>query len=65
MRGQRTYPDEDGHVNLAPGDFLFDPRSGIWYCRAPVADKHFIGNLKAHSVVEHEDGTMWGVWRTA
>lgn len=47
----------DGPVNfgtLAPGDYMRDEH-GLWMCMAPRGSA---GNLSAHQVVEHEDGTI-------
>ena len=33
-------------------------RDGIWYCCTPSGTEGMLGNLKAHTVVEHEDGTI-------
>lgn len=47
-------------------DGLFRPGEygkveGVWHCCAPreTADRFgFVGNLSAHKVIEHEDGTI-------
>jgi len=39
-----------------PGDY--GKWGGDWYCRCPVEDEDAIGNLRAHDVTEHEDGTI-------
>lgn len=31
------------------------PLNGVWFCRTPNGHS---GNLKAHDVIEHEDGTI-------
>lgn len=39
---------------LKPGEYA-KHESGVWYCMTP--NGHY-GNLAAHEVVEHEDGTI-------
>ena len=56
IQGRRVYPDERGILGFAPGDYGKDAR-GIWMCRCPDPDIH-VGSLEAHTVVEHEDGTI-------
>jgi len=46
------------HHSLSPGDYGRDHRNGEWYCRTPNGH---LGNLSAHEVTEHEDGTIT-VW---
>lgn len=60
MQGRRIYPNEEGHLRLAAGDYGFDPRDGQWWCRVPEqGDFHAgMGNLASHEVTEHEDGTI-------
>ena len=58
ITGQRIYPGADGAMWFAPGDYgrLL---SGEWQARPPSApDVHLLGSLKAHEIVEHEDGTI-------
>lgn len=59
-QGKRVYPNEEGHLILAAGEYGFDPRDGEWYCRVPQANGFYagMGRLSAHEVVEHEDGTI-------
>lgn len=38
-----------------PGDYGRHPRDGNWYACTP--DGH-LGNLSAHQVIEHDDGTI-------
>lgn len=52
--GTRIYPDEDGHMYFAEGDYGRHP-NGTWYARPPGSHA---GNLSSHEVVEHEDGTI-------
>ena len=57
--GRRIYPDEDGRLWFAPGDYGQDRLDGKWYARPPTdPDQHMTGCLSAHEVVEHEDGTI-------
>lgn len=53
-QGKRTYP-KDGQLWLGEFEYGKDPRDSNWYCSAP--GKH-LGNLAAHTVVEHADGTI-------
>lgn len=54
MIGRRVYPDADSHLRLAPGDYGQDA-DGTWRARAPRLSS---GDLSAHDVTEHEDGTI-------
>lgn len=54
MKGTRAYPNAEGHLLLKEGEFG-KGNDGIWYCRPPG---NHMGNLKAHKVTEHEDGTI-------
>lgn len=54
--GKRVYPDEQGQLWLAPGDYG-RAANGEWFARSPVED-HLTGSLRAHEVAEHEDGTI-------
>lgn len=54
MTGRRVYPDDEGQLRLAPGDYGQDA-SGVWYARAP---RMSTGCLVGHNIVEHEDGTI-------
>lgn len=57
MKGTRIYPNEEGSLIFAhPGEYGCN-QDGIWYARVPIAGVS-VGNLKAHTVVEHEDGTI-------
>lgn len=57
MIGRRNDTDEI----LKPGEYGLD-RQGKWHCCAPRDTGDFMtdfhGNLAAHTVVEHEDGTI-------
>lgn len=53
--GKRVYPADDGNLWLQPGEYGKDPRDGNWYARTPTG---LTGNLAAHEVVEHPDGTI-------
>lgn len=54
MKGRRIYPDEDGHLFFAEGDYGRHP-NGTWFARPPGSHA---GNLSSHQVTEHEDGTI-------
>lgn len=54
MQGRRIYPDESGHLQFSEGDYGQQP-NGDWMARPPGCH---LGSLKAHTVVEHEDGTI-------
>jgi len=58
MKGTRKEPDADGNLNLKPGEYGKHGRDGNWYCCPPGREDWFIGNLQAHQVTEHEDGTI-------
>ncbi len=53
--GRRIYPDEDGTLWFAEGDYGKNPKDDVWYARPPG---HHAGSLKNHDVTEHEDGTI-------
>jgi hypothetical protein len=55
VTGRRIYPNAEGHLPLAEGDYGFNPAAGCWECRPP--GRH-AGSLRAHTVTEHEDGTI-------
>jgi len=65
MIGRRIYPDEDGYLHFAPGDYGLS-REGIWQARPPTVEvpglekqQHpLVGSLESHTVTEHEDGTI-------
>ncbi len=54
-QGRRVYPDDEGHLLLAEGDYGKNPLDGVWYARPPG---FHMGSLKNHDVEEHEDGTI-------
>ena len=58
MTGRRVYPDADGSFRLERGDYMWN--KDRWFARVP--DSRTAGmdlsDLSAHSVVEHEDGTI-------
>ncbi len=54
MKGRRVYPNEQGQLLLAEGDYGLHPKSG-WQVR-PFG--HHAGGISKHEVVEHEDGTI-------
>lgn len=41
-------------MQFAPGDYM-KTDGGIWFCKAPRGS---MGNLTAHKIVEHDDGTI-------
>ena len=55
MIGKRVQVNENGMLLLKPGEY--GKQGSAWMCRPPRADVH-MGNLTAHTVVEHEDGTI-------
>lgn len=54
MQGKRVYPNAEGNLIFAPGDYGKD-NDGLWWCRPPRGGS---GVLSDHEVVEHEDGTI-------
>jgi len=54
ITGRRVFPDKDGNLKLAEGDYGKDGR-GIWNVRPPG---HHTGSIPEHEVVEHCDGTI-------
>ena len=56
MIGRRIYPNEQGRLSFAPGDYG-KTTEGIWRARPPDPDAH-MGDLTNHTVVEHADGTI-------
>lgn len=57
IKGRRIVSPVFFYHDYEPGDYGKDPRDGIWYCRPPGTNS-LIGNLKNHTVTEHEDGTI-------
>lgn len=55
--GRRVYQNEKGELWLAPGDYGYNSKSKAWECRPPIENCHG-GNLAAHEVKEHIDGTI-------
>jgi hypothetical protein len=47
---------KNGFLPYEPGDYGID-ENGVWWAHIP-APGFSIGNLSAHEVVEHEDGTI-------
>jgi hypothetical protein len=45
---------------LEPGEYGKHYENGMWYCRAPQFGGFYagMGNLSAHEIIEHEDGTI-------
>ncbi len=56
MQGRRIYPDENGALKMAPGDYGKDGK-GVWHVRPPDPEIH-TGSIPDHTVIEHEDGTI-------
>jgi hypothetical protein len=52
MQGKRI-EKWDGSL-LKEGEYAKSP-DGVWYCSAPGCH---MGNLKSHTVTEHDDGTI-------
>lgn len=57
MQGTRKYPNDEGRLALAAGEYGIDPTDGKWYCRVPDPEIP-MGSLAGHDVTEHEDGTI-------
>jgi hypothetical protein len=55
MQGRRVYPNDEGRLLLAQGDYGF--ADGQWWARVP-APGFGMGNLSSHEIMEHEDGTI-------
>ena len=53
MQGRRIYPDKGD--KFSPGDYGLE--QGEWHCRTPDPNIG-LGSLVAHTVTEHEDGTI-------
>lgn len=59
MKGRRIHICAD-IIELEAGDY-YKAKDGTWYCRTPPVDscpEGLLGNLKAHTVIEHKDGTI-------
>lgn len=56
VAGRRVYPDLEGVLHLAPGDYGQDG-SGKWWVMAPCANSAPIP-IVLHVVTEHEDGSI-------
>jgi hypothetical protein len=54
MKGKRIYPDENGDIFLAEGEYGKHP-NGTWFARPPGCHA---GNLANHDVVEHDDSSI-------
>ncbi len=50
----RIYPNEHGHLAFMPSSYGQDAQGDWWIC-TPTG---FAGVLTAHTVEEHEDGTI-------
>jgi hypothetical protein len=58
MKGVRKYPDREGRLSLAEGEYGKSYErggEGIWFARPPGSH---MGDLRNHTVVEHEDRTI-------
>lgn len=56
MTGRRV-PNETAPYEYVPGDYGF--YKGQWWCIPPGDHTvNLLGNLKNHTVTEHEDGTI-------
>jgi hypothetical protein len=55
MIGRRVIPLPDDVSGLAPGDYGFHARTGVWVVRMPGA---LICAYKVRAVTEHVDGTI-------
>jgi hypothetical protein len=61
MQGRRLPDNNNGPFKLGqfkPGDyqkFVDEDGEVNWFCMAPQGD---VGNLGAHTITEHEDGTI-------
>jgi len=54
MQGRRLPDGSPPITDVQPGDY-WKSEYGHWFAKAPNG---FIGNLKGHEVVEHDDGTI-------
>jgi hypothetical protein len=54
VKGERVHVDEFGRLRLPEGGYGKDA-AGNWFVRPPGSH---MGELHAHSVTEHEDGTI-------
>ena len=52
MQGKRVYNQEELRID---GAYYYSEETKSWWCRTPTGD---MGNLGAHDVTEHEDGTI-------
>ena len=55
MQGKRVYPNEEGALLLAEGEYGLASDGITWYCRPPNCH---MGDLSGHEVIEHKDGTI-------
>lgn len=53
-KGIRKYPNENGDLYLAEGEYG-QSKTGCWMARPPGIH---VGSLEKHEVTEHEDGTI-------
>ncbi len=54
MKGRRVFPDADGHLTFAPGDYGRH-QNGQWMACTPNG---LLGNLDSHEVIENADLTI-------
>lgn len=51
MKGKRVYPQKEGQLFLAEGEYGMD-NDGVWYARPPGMH---VGSLSNHDITEHLD----------
>ena len=51
---KRVYLDENGELNLKPGEYG-KHRDGLWYV---MPKEDLLANLGKHNITEHEDGAI-------
>ncbi len=54
MKGRRIFPDVDGDLTMAPGDYARH-KNGTWFARTPNG---LLGNLAGTEVIENADLTI-------
>jgi hypothetical protein len=55
MQGKRKHTNDEGDLGLLPGEYGWSLYGSCWYCCTPNGH---MGNLSAHDVIEHDDGTI-------
>lgn len=58
LRPTRVDPDGGEWFKPEPGAYWFEAKHGQWSAMPPGAPEHCWGNLSAHAVLEHDDGTI-------